>query len=80
MKILAAILGIVAIGLAANTTGFANTDDGGNATVAPGPKENGNNGNDKKNGNAQNNGNNGNDKENGNAQGEKKPKGKGHNE
>lgn len=76
MKVIAAILGIIAIGFAANPTVFANNDDGGDATVAPGPKEQGNNG---KGGNP-NNGNNGNDKENGNAQGEKKPKGKGHNE
>lgn len=75
MKIFAAILGIFAIGIATNTNGFANIDDG-NAAVAPGPKEQGNNG---KGGNP-NNGNNGNDKDNGNAQGEKKPKGKGHNE
>jgi len=76
MKVIAVILGIIAIGLASNPTLFANDDISGDATVAPGPKEQGNNG---KGGNP-NNGNNGNDKENGNAQGEKKPKGKGHNE
>ena len=75
MKVIAVIIGIVAIGFAATTTAFANNDDG-SATVAPGPKEQGNNG---KGGNP-NNGNNGNDKENGNSQGEKTPKGKGHNE
>ena len=73
MKLFTAILGMIAIGLAYNSSSFATNDD---ATLAPGPKEQGNNG---KGGNP-NNGNNGNDKDNGNAQGEKKPKGKGHNE
>jgi len=76
MKITAAILGIVAIGFASSAPTFANTDTDGSAVVAPGPKEQGNNGR----GGNPNNGNNGNDKDNGNAQGEKKPKGKGHNE
>ena len=76
MKIIAVFIGIFAIGLASSSSTFAQNDNTGDAITAPGPKEQGNNG---KGGNP-NNGNNGNDKDNGNAQGEKKPKGKGHNE
>ena len=80
MKLIAAIVGIIAIGFAYNSPTFAKNDNGGDAVVAPGPKEPGNNGNGKGKGGNPNNGNNGNDKESGNSQGEKKPKGKGHNE
>jgi len=76
MKIITVFLGIFAIALASSSSTFAQNDNAGDVITAPGPKEQGNNGN----GGNPNNGNNGNDKENGNAQGEKKPKGKGHNE